>query len=408
MSLIVRQLKSLAAKLAGLDCLRWLLIAEFVSLFISTSLTSVLEIILFATVLFCLGKLRERILPALQQPVVTMTLALIVVLCLGMFYGPVPFQEKIRILMGWRKLLLLLLAILVFDEPFWKQRLTCILVGTAVIGALFSWFGLLGYTPTIVVHNHATQGMFFAVGAFAAMVLILYPPRPARITPGVRWGLGTSAALLVMNIVFVTPGRSGYLALLVLAGVACLGLFRGWLRVGLLVAVPLALVLLFSLSPVAKERLTRGVNEMRGYEQAQDYSSMGIRMVMWNNTVQLIRERPFFGYGLGGLKEAYREKVRGMSGWEGIVIDDPHNQYLKVTAELGLVGLLVFLGFIGSFFWQGVSGADRLLGLGVLLAWCATSLFNGHFSTAGEGRFLMLWCGVQFALPRSAKPDSQA
>ena len=79
-----------------------------------------------------------------------------------------------------------------------------------------------------------------------------------------------------------------------------------------------------------------------------------------------------------------------------------------MTAELGLLGLLVFLGFVGSFFWQGVAGADRILGLGVLLAWCATSLFSGHFSTAGEGRFLMLWCGAQFALVRSAKPDSQA
>ena len=401
------QMKSIAARLNCLDSIRWLIIAEFVSLFISTSLTSVLEIILFATVLYCFGKLRGRILLSLHQPVVVMTLALIGVLCLGMLYGPVSFFEKIRILMGWRKLLLLLLALLVFDEPSWKQRLAYIVVGTALTGALLSFFGLLGYTPTVVVHNHATQGMYFAVGAFAAIVLIFSSPQPAMMTPRVRWGLGVSAALLVINTIFVTSGRSGYLALLVLACVACLGLFRGRFRVGLAVFVPLALILLFLLSSVASERLTQGVDEMRDYKQEKNYTSMGIRMVMWKNTVQLIRERPLFGYGLGGLKEAYREKVKGVSGWEGIVIDDPHNQYLKVTAELGLVGLLVFLGFIGSFFWQGVSGADRILGLGVLLAWCATSLFSGHFSTAGEGRFLMLWCGAQFALARSAKPDSR-
>lgn len=402
------QMKNIAARLNCLDSIRWLIIAEFVSLFISTSLTSVLEIILFATVLYCFGKLRGRMVPSLHQPVVAMTLALIGVLCLGVLYGPVPFFEKIRILMGWRKLLLLLLALLVFDEFPWKQRLAYIVVGTALTGALLSYFGLLGYTPTVVVHNHATQGMYFAVGAFAAIVLIFSSPQPAMMTPRVRWGLGVSAALLVMNTIFVTSGRSGYLALLVLACVACLGLSRGWLRVGLAVSVPLALILLFLLSSVASERLTQGVDEMRDYKQEKNYTSMGIRMVMWKNTVQLIRERPLFGYGLGGLKEAYREKVKGVSGWEGIAIDDPHNQYLKVTAELGLVGLLVFLGFIGSFFWQGVSGADRILGLGVLLAWCATSLFSGHFSTAGEGRFLMLWCGAQFALARSAKPDSQA
>lgn len=401
------QMKSIAARLNCLDSIRWLIIAEFVSLFISTSLTSVLEIILFATVLCCFGKLRGRMVPSLHQPIVAMTLVLIGVLCLGMFYGPVPFFEKIRILMGWRKLLLLLLALLVFDESPWKQRLAYFVVGTALAGALLSYFGLLGYTPTVVVHNHATQGMYFAVGAFAAIVLIFSSPQPAAMKPVLRWGLGASAALLMINTIFVTSGRSGYLALLVLACVACLSLSRGWLRVGLTVSVPLMIILLFFFSSVASEKLTQGVDEMRDYKQEKNYTSMGIRMVMWKNTVQLIRERPLFGYGLGGLKEAYREKVNGVSGWEGIAIDDPHNQYLKVTAELGLVGLLVFLGFIGSFFWQGVSGADRILGLGVLLAWCATSFFSGHFSTAGEGRFLMLWCGAQFALARSAKPDSQ-
>lgn len=401
------QTKSFAARLNCLDSIRWLIVAEFISLFIATSLTSVIEIILFATVLYCFGKLRGRMVPSLHQPVVAMTLVLIGVLFLGMCYGSVPFFEKIRILMGWRKLLLLLLALLVFDEAPWKERLARIVVGAALAGVLLSYLGLLGYTPTIVVHNHATQGMYFAVGAFAAVVLLFSPSGAARMTPALRWGLGISAALLVLNVIFVTSGRSGYLALLVLACVACLGLFRGRIRLGLTVFVPLAIVLMFLLSSVASQRLTQGMDEMRDYKQEKNYTSMGIRMVMWTNTAQLIRERPLFGYGLGGLKEAYREKVKGISGWGGIVIDDPHNQYLKVTAELGLVGLLVFLGFIGSFSLQGVSGADRILGLGVLLAWCATSLFSGHFSTAGEGRFLMLWCGTQFALTRSIKEDSR-
>lgn len=396
------QMKSIAARMNCLDSIRWLIIAEFVSLFISTSLTSVLEIVLFATALCCVRKLRARMLSSLHQPVVVMTLVFIGVLCLGMFYGPVPFQEKIRILMGWRKLLLLLLALLLFDESPWKQRLANILVGTATAGALLSYFGLFGYTPTVVIHNHAIQGMFFAAGAFAAMVLIFSSPQPTMVKPGIRWGLGISAVLLVMNIVFVTPGRSGYLALVVLVVVASLGLFPGWRRGGLVAMFALlGLILMFLFSSVATKRMAQGVDEVLDYKQEKNITSMGIRMVMWTNTVQLIRERPFFGYGLGGLKEAYREKVKGVSGWEGTVIDDPHNQYLKVTAELGLVGLLVFLGFIASFFWQGVSGADRILGLGVLLAWCATSLFSGHFSTAGEGRFLMLWCGAQFALARS-------
>jgi hypothetical protein len=37
------------------------------------------------------------------------------------------------------------------------------------------------------------------------------------------------------------------------------------------------------------------------------------------------------------------------------------------------------------------------LGIGVLLAWCATSLFSSHFSTFTEGRFIYIWLGIMLA-----------
>ena len=37
------------------------------------------------------------------------------------------------------------------------------------------------------------------------------------------------------------------------------------------------------------------------------------------------------------------------------------------------------------------------LSVGVLLAWCGTSLFSSHFSTFTEGRFIYLWLGVLLA-----------
>lgn len=385
--------------LAGWDCLtcaRWLVIAELVSLFISTSLTSVIEVLLFAAVLLCAGRLRDKIVLAIRQPIVVMALLFGGVLCLGLFYGPAPLAEKLATLKGWRKLLLLPLAVLLFDEIRWKQRLTLAVIGVAVVYMSWSFWGFLGHGATIVVHNHATQGMFFAVAAFAAVVLFFSESKSASPIP--RWPLLTSAALLVTNTVFVTTGRSGYLALLVLSAVAPFMLFRGKVRVALAVCVPLTITVLLAFSPTATERVTVGIRDMRHYEQAEQYTDMGIRMVMWKNTVQVIQAHPFFGHGLGGLPEAYRKQVEGVTGWQGIVVDDPHNQYLKVTAELGVVGLLVFLGFIGSFFRQDVPMPYRLLGLGALLAWCATSLFSGHFGTSGEGRFIMLWAGAQLAM----------
>jgi O-antigen ligase len=379
-----------------ITCARWLFTAELVSLFVSTSLTSAIEVLLFGCVLLCMGRFRARIVFSIRQPMVVMTLAFIGVLCLGLFYGPAATSEKLAVLKGWRKLLLLPLAAVLFDDVRWKQRLTWAMIGIATFYMLRSYWGLLGHGSTIAVHNHATQGMFFAVAAFAAIVFAFSESVRRGFLP--QWLLLLGGIFLVVNAIFVTSGRSGYLALFVLSVVAPFVLLRGRFRIALAASVPLAFLLLLAFSPVARERIDMGIGEVQNYKQAEEYSSMGIRMVMWKNTLQIIKERPLFGYGLGGLKEAYREQVAGVEGWQGIVVDDPHNQYLKIATEHGIVGLLVFLGLIGSLSCQNVPQPYRLLGLGVLFAWCATSLFNGHFNTSAEGRFFMLWAGAQLAM----------
>ncbi|MEW6593506.1 MAG: O-antigen ligase family protein [Thermodesulfobacteriota bacterium] len=399
-------MKHFSSKWNCLVCARWLVIAELVSLFVSTSLTSVVEILLFVSVLCSWRNIRERAALLLRQPAVAMALLFSGVLLLGLCYGPAPFAEKLAVLKGWRKLLLLPLAVLLFDEPRWKQRLTWVLILVAAGAMLRSYAGFLGGGPTIVVHNQATQGMFFAVAAFAAlgmMFSVSFSRIPARVA---RLALFGVAMLLIANVVFVNTGRSGYLALLVLSLAAGGFLFQGWFRIGLVLFALGTIAVLLFVSPVAKERIVIAINDMRNHEQAEQYSDMGIRMVMWKNTLQIIKERPWIGHGLGGFKEAYRQQVVGIEGWRGIEVDDPHNQYLKVAAEHGIVGLLVFLGLIGSFFRHKVLVPYRLLGLGALLAWCATSFFSGHFSTWSEGRFILLWAGAQLAGGGAATKES--
>jgi len=95
--------------------------------------------------------------------------------------------------------------------------------------------------------------------------------------------------------------------------------------------------------------------------------------------------------------------VEGQKGWQGQPVGDPHNQYLRILVEYGLVGLILFLLFIFSFFRQGIKGPFYIMGIGVVLAWCATSMFSAHFTTFIEGRFLMIWCGALLSLSTSQK-----
>lgn len=392
----------------GIDMVRVariLLLAELVALLVSTSAAVGVELLLYPLFLGS-GVLRARLARAFAQPMVRMALLWGGMLLLAVLYSVAPTNETLSNLGSWRKLLLLPMAAAVFDDEAWKNRLVWTLVLTITLGVAlssFSWFSgiaIYKYPLGIAIANHAAQGMMFAVGLFA-MVLLARHARPAR--SGWRWFLGGAGLATLANLIFITPGRSGYLALLVLAAVAAFFLVSGRVRYVAALATPLVLGALLFFSPVASQRIMQGVSEINTYEKSAELTSMGIRRHMWNNTLKMIAERPLLGFGTGGFSEGYRQQVAGQEGWQGQPVDDCHNQYLRVVAEQGLVGLAVFLALLWSFFRQPVGLPYRIIGLGVLLAWCATSLFSAHFSTFMEGRFIYLWCGALLA--QSARSD---
>jgi len=375
---------------------RILLVAELVALLISTSVAVGLEFLLYLLFLGS-GELRGRFRQAVRQPMVLMGLAWGAVLIVAALYSVAPVAETLDNLTSWRKLLLLPMAAAVFDREIWKLHLVRALILTATLGAAlsyYSWFSgvaIYKFELGVAIINHSTQGMIFAVSLFAIVQLLRYRYRDEG---GFRWFLPVAGLAILVDLVFITPGRSGYLVLLVLAAFGAIFMVEGKWRYLLGLGAPLVLALLLFLSPMASQRIEQAVSEMQNYRQSTELTSMGIRMVMWRNTLELVRQRPWFGYGTGAFSEAYRRQVAGQKGWRGQPVDDCHDQFLRIVAEQGLAGLLVFLVFLGSFFRQQVGMPYRLLGLGVLLAWCATSLFSAHFSTFVEGRFIYLWLGA--------------
>lgn len=388
----------------GIDSLvlvRGLIVMEMVALLTSTAAVNAIESLIFLCFVFS-KNLRQRLWSSLRQPMVIMTLAWASFVTIGVVYGITPFAEGIDILGSWRKLLLLPLVASAYDDSAWKQNLVLVLIGVSTLFALVSFAGFgFGFTilkqPSgIVVYNHATQGMFFSVALFAALVLFKFAvPSLGKF----RWLLALTAAILAANVLLFTPGRSGYLAFLCLITVFSFYSVRGHVSsLWVLIIVPVLISGVMLLSPVARQRILLAVDEVQkqNYEQSKELTSMGIRMIMWRNTIHLLQryEHPWFGYGVGSFEKAYASEVAGQKGWQGQPVGDPHNQYLRIMVEQGLVGLIVFLGFILSFFKQRTKGWSRIAGIGVLLAWCATSIFSAHFTTFHEGRFVLLWCGT--------------
>lgn len=130
---------------------------------------------------------------------------------------------------------------------------------------------------------------------------------------------------------------------------------------------------------------------------------MGIRTVIWDTTSDLIEARPVLGYGLGGFAPAYATRIaqKYSEGWRATPVADPHNQYLFVWAEAGLPGLLAFLVFLLALWRQRPPTPYGAIGISLVMAWCATSMFSSHFQAFNEGHLIALVIGVFLARERT-------
>lgn len=390
----------------AVDAVRKLLIAFPIVLMISTSAAVALEVVIYS--LFAAsGALRSRLFRALRRPESIALLAFGGMLALGTLHGDAPWEARLAALVAWRKLLLFPMAAALFADEADRRIFLRIFVGFCIVVALLSFlFDSIGLVITprlsvgVVAHNYITQGMLLTVGAAIAAATLL---RPGAFSGDPLLGnrLVMSAALLafLIDIAFVIIGRSGYLAGLVAMAVVVATLAPVALRLRVVAALGVIAVIaaMIAFSDRARERIALAIDEIRTADTAPQITSIGVRVVMWQNTLSMIWKNPVFGVGTGSFLEAYRREVAGRTGANQAPTDDPHNQFLRILAEQGVLGLAAFVAFIALCLGAPAPTPYRQLAAAALLAWCATSLFSSHFATFVEGRLIFLWLGVMLA-----------
>ena len=290
------------------------------------------------------GRALETLRLAIAGAVGKAILLFMAVIVLDMLYSSAPWPERWASLWSWRKVLWGFILLGLFAEHQWKLRFIKAFLVVAACGLVASYVGWSGWIPSKAGHfpgvfftNHTTQGMTFAL----AVLCCLEMSRVARPDLSKLYYLGAFAFLI--NVVFISMSRSGYLAILCVILVWCLRTF-GRKSLLLATAAVVALVLgVFSLSPNLRERIALGVNEVKTYQTSPELTSAGVRVVFLKNAIELFKDRPLLGYGTGGFAKEYRDRFGSAEqGWRGSVTSDPHNQYLFVLVENGLLGLTAY------------------------------------------------------------------
>jgi O-antigen ligase len=384
---------------------RVLLLGVLVTVLMSTSVSIGFEFLSYIA-FAAFAEPRRRLIGALRSRIVIALLPFAVVVFVGIFYGATTWPNAVGALAGWRRMLLLPLAAAVFDDEA-SKRLACkVFLGTCVVGALASFatlwgsFSIFHTERGIPFHNYAVQGLSFSLASAICVAALVRPDAFAndRLL-GDRRIVAAVLALLAADILLILPGRSTYVALIVMLVAVVTFLVRGSWRAkalagaGVLICVGLVL----GSSGHVRNRIAQAVYDMEAVDQAAEATSPGYRVVFWRNTLRMVGDHPILGVGTGGFLDGYMPYVQGVPGWKGGGTGDPHNQFLKILGEQGLVGFAAFLFFIGAALACPAPSPYRQLGAAAAVGWCATSLANSHFSTFVEGRLIFFWLGAMLA-----------
>jgi O-antigen ligase len=166
-------------------------------------------------------------------------------------------------------------------------------------------------------------------------------------------------AVLSVAALFETGSRSGAIALgaALVVGVMVAG---RWRLATFLGSIALALVVVTTFVAFAPAE----IRERIAVVTPGEVPAIEGRTTIWQVGARMVEDQPLRGVGVGNFQAVSGEYAiePGLAARTELVIDDPqvaHNVYLQVLAELGIVGLALFVGLLAFSLRCALAAARR-------------------------------------------------
>ena len=149
---------------------------------------------------------------------------------------------------------------------------------------------------------------------------------------------------------FTEGGKAGQIVFIVLLIFLFIYLFRTKIKVLFIsfLGVFLFSYLVYNNSEMVKKRFDYAIKSYKNI-QNEKKSSSNTRYVLGNETIKLIKQNPVFGYGTGSFTDIFGPINNETEKIVGHKHKTPHNNYLYVWMELGILGLILLLSI---FYFQ--------------------------------------------------------
>jgi len=121
----------------------------------------------------------------------------------------------------------------------------------------------------------------------------------------------------------------------------------------------------YNVSPIFGERVDKTIQSFKRYED-DPKSDLGYRITFGRNSLEIIKNNPIFGVGTGDFKWEYWEVKKVLTpNLYGTA--NPHNMYILVAAQFGIIGLFALLNIFYSQVKIALSSSRFIKDLGIAI-----------------------------------------
>jgi len=208
------------------------------------------------------------------------------------------------------------------------------------------------------------------------------------------WVYSFFSVIMIFNM-FITQGRAGQIAFFVVMAILILQYFKGnkiKALISILILIPGVFLTAYQTSAIFKERANLAIDELVNYDvetvaaNQQASSSAGVRILFALNSWEIIKANILVGVGTGDFPIEYK-KISLKNSPHGPYARNPHNMYILVLAQLGLIGLMSMLSIMYYQIKLSFSNSNKffrdvgiVLPLLFLVIMFSDSYLFGHFT----------------------------
>lgn len=374
---------------------QWIAILTAFFLPLSTTMLSILYP-LAAGLSLCAGRWQERLLPCFRSPVILIFCVFYSLFLIGILYSSAPAADITVTLLKYSKFLSVVFIFPLFTEKRYQQYAVNAFLTAMLITMLLAYlqtFNLLhlntSYTNASEIFKTHIETNFLM--AFTAYLLIYKSIHQTKYR--LFWRL--FLILAVINVFFLSTGRSGYIVFFVLLA---LFLWQQFKWRGLVIALISLAILSFTVYTFSENFKTRMLQLKRGlilYQQGNSKSSIGHRLRFVENSLILIKQHPVIGTGTGSFKTEYAK----IATEKKLQTNNPHNEFINIAVQLGLAGLLVLL-MVFYIPWREsarLPAFEKYLAQGTVLAIFTGCFGNSWLMDITESHFYLYFLTLAFA-----------